>query len=196
VSRTTSHSRSTPAVFAALLLGTVVPASGQDAANPASPSAAKSSPSPTSAAGDTSQSAGDTATADGAAQTSNSAKPAPVCFKLTGRCVEPASKTAKGSAAGAQGAATKDAPTAAQRAATGKAKGPLNLSAPDVRSVVPADELSEPLPNDEQITEVQEAGTVSVKGDKELAEVPLGFGALWWALNHPSHAWRILLPVE
>jgi hypothetical protein len=76
------------------------------------------------------------------------------------------------------------------------AKRPLNLTAPDVRTVVSADELKEPLPSDEQITEVQEADTVSIKGEGVPADVPGGFGALWWALNHPSQAWRILAPAE
>jgi hypothetical protein len=61
---------------------------------------------------------------------------------------------------------------------------------------MPADQLKEPLPTSEQITEVQEAETVSVKGNPEVPDVPGGFGAIWWALNHPSQAWRILTPAE
>jgi hypothetical protein len=76
------------------------------------------------------------------------------------------------------------------------AKRPLNLTAPDVRTVVSADELKEPLPSEEQVTEVQEADTVAVKGNLDAPDVPGGFGALWWALNHPSQAWRILAPAE
>jgi hypothetical protein len=62
--------------------------------------------------------------------------------------------------------------------------------------VVSADELKEPLPSEEQVTEVQEADTVSVKGDPNAPDIAGGFGALWWALNHPSQAWRILAPAE
>jgi hypothetical protein len=111
-------------------------------------------------------------------------KPSTVCFQLTGRCVEPAkAPTTKGGTA----SASKDGTSA---------KRPLNLTAPDVRTVVSADELKEPLPSDTQITEVQEADTVSVKGNPDAPDVPGGFGALWWALNHPSQAWRILAPAE
>jgi hypothetical protein len=97
-------------------------------------------------------------------------KSPPVCFPLTGRCVE-------GSKAPAR---PRD----------------LNLTAPDVRTVVSADELKEPLPTNEQITEVQEDQTVSVKGEGVPTDVPGGLGAIWWAMNHPSQAWKILVPVE
>jgi hypothetical protein len=128
------------------------------------------------------QQAGDSAAAgarqaDGAGK---SGKQPPVCFKLTGRCVE-LSKTPAGKGTAKDGSA---------------AKQPLNLAAPDVRTVVSADELKEPLPSSEQVAEVQEDQTVSIKGEGVPADVPLGFGAIWWALNHPSQAWRIVTPVE
>jgi hypothetical protein len=107
-------------------------------------------------------------------------KPQPVCFQLTGRCVE----GAKASRANTH-SASKDG-SAAQR--------PLNLTAPDVRTVVSADELKEPLPSNEQVAEVQEADTVSVKSEGVPTDVPGGFGAIWWALNHPSQAWKIVVP--
>ena len=108
-----------------------------------------------------------------------------MCFKLTGRCVEGSKAHA------AQGGTT---PSAKDGTA---AKQPLNLTAPDVRTVVSADELKEPLPSNEQIAETQESQTVSVKGDAGVPpDVPVGFGAIWWALNHPSQAWRILAPYE
>jgi hypothetical protein len=113
-----------------------------------------------------------------------SGKPPAVCFKLTGRCVEQkkAPATKGGTAATQTGSA---------------AKRPLNLAAPDVRTVVPAEELKEPLPSNDQITEVQEPETVQVKTDQGVPpDVPGGFGALWWAVNHPSQAWRILTPAE
>ena len=105
-----------------------------------------------------------------------------MCFKLTGHCVDGA-KAPKTGAATAKPAAT--------------AKKPLNLTAPDVRTVVSEEELKEPLPTTDQITEVQEADTVSVKGDEGVPpDVPGGFGAIWWAMNHPSQAWRIFTPAE
>jgi hypothetical protein len=113
-----------------------------------------------------------------------SGKSSAVCFKLTGHCVE-----------GSKGPAAKG--TTASPAKDGSsAPRPLNLTAPDVRTVVSAAELKEPLPSDAQISEVQESETVSVKGESDAPDVPGGFGALWWALNHPSQAWRILAPAE
>jgi len=111
------------------------------------------------------------------------AKSPPVCFKLTGHCVEGSkAPAAKGGAASAP--------------KNGSKQPALNLTAPDVQTVVSADELKEPLPSNEQITEVQEADTVSIKGEGVPTDVPVGFGAIWWALNHPSQAWRIVTPYE
>jgi len=110
----------------------------------------------------------------------------PVCFKLTGHCVD--SSKAKGTQGTRSGGAT------AKSGAQGKK---LNLTAPDVSTVVPEQELKEPLPNESQITEVQEAQTVSVKTDEGVPpDVPQGLGAIWWAVVHPSQAWRILTPYE
>lgn len=112
-----------------------------------------------------------------------------MCFKLTGHCVD-ASKAAPGAKAGAGTAA------AAKGGAQTKGKK-LNLTAPDVRTVVPEQELKEPLPSENQITEVQESQTVSVKTDEGVPpDVPMGLGAIWWAVVHPSQAWRILTPAE
>ena len=167
---------------AAVAALTITVAQGQDATPTGAQSANQASPATSSSAPATPDKAAATGTPAGSsAGTTTSGKPAPICFKLTGRCVDPAK-----------------APTgkAGATAADGTAKRPLNLNAPDVRSVVPADELKAPLPTNDQIAETQEASTVSVKGDKALEEAPLGFGALWWALNHPSQAWRIFTPVE
>jgi hypothetical protein len=143
---------------------------GQDASPSPTPSANQSSPAATE------KSAADKTAAD---------KPPAVCFKLTGRCVEPGqAKTT---------AATKDPATPTAKDGNGKK---LNLSAPDVRTVVPAEELKEPLPSGDQVTEVQEENTVAVKSESEAPDVPGGFGAIWWALNHPSQAWRIVAPAE
>jgi hypothetical protein len=108
-----------------------------------------------------------------------------VCFKLTGHCVDSSKAAAKAGTAGST------------KAGSTTGKKPLNLTAPDVRTVVPESELKEPLPNTDQVTETQEADTVSVQGDQGVPpDVPGGFGAIWWAVNHPSQAWRILTPAE
>ncbi|MFX8680991.1 hypothetical protein ABTM69_20290, partial [Acinetobacter baumannii] len=77
------------------------------------------------------------------APTNSQQKPQPVCFKLTGRCVENTTKPAHPKSGSASGA----------KSGAGTQK-PLNLTAPDVRSVVPAEELKEPLPTNDQITEI------------------------------------------
>ena len=165
-------------VALSILAGALPAAYAQDA--PGSPPAATTSSTPAQtppadpgAAGAQSQSATGSDTAS---------KPqSQVCFKLTMRCVD--AKAAKGKS----GSASKDAPAAQQ---------PLNLSAPDIRTVVPPEELKEPLPSNEQVSEEQEADTVQVKGDSNAPNVPGGFGALWWAVNHPAQAWRIFTPAE
>ncbi len=161
------------------------PAAGQSATAPASvpsstASQAPSSPAPASAT--SSGTAPATASQPPAGQSTGS-KSDPVCFKLTGHCVDSSKAATKAGTAGA----TKP----------GAGKKPLNLAAPDVRTVVPESELKEPLPNTDQVTETQEADTVSVKTEQGVPpDVPGGFGAIWWAMNHPSQAWRILAPAE
>jgi hypothetical protein len=175
-------------MVAALLVAAIPAAYGQTATPPGGQSANPSSPAPGSGgANEGSQDAAGAQATTGTQATADadkSGKPPPVCFKLTGRCVElkkaPAAKNGTANA-------SKDGSSAKQ---------PLNLTAPDVRTVVSADELKEPLASNEQITEVQEDQTVAVKGEGVPADVPLGFGAIWWALNHPSQAWRIVAPVE
>lgn len=222
VSRTKRPAGSASAsLLAALLLAAVPAAHGQNATPAAGQSANPSSPAPSSGdankgaqagAADTqvaggTPAAGATQAADGPTQadgapqatggaasgtrqpsgSGKSGKPPAVCFQLTGRCVEgskpPAAKSGTASA-------SKDGSSAQARPPA------LNLTAPDVRTVVSADELKEPLPSNEQVTEVQEADTVSVKGEGIPTDVPVGFGAIWWALNHPSQAWRIVTPYE
>ena len=93
-----------------------------------------------------------------------------------------------------QGGCQEPAATKAKPSANGKK---LNLTAPDVSTVVPEQELKEPLPNTEQVTEVQESQTVSVKTNEGVPpDVPGGLGAIWWAVVHPSQAWRIVTPAE
>jgi hypothetical protein len=137
-----------------------------------------------------------TGTAPAEAQTKpeshDSAAP-PVCFKLTLHCV--------GGTASAKSAAQTTAPP---KGPAGTAKGvsepapnkPLNLAAPDVRTVVPADELNEPLPTEDQEADVQETETVQVKAAPEAPEVPSGLASIWWAVVHPTQAWRIFSPAQ
>jgi hypothetical protein len=104
-----------------------------------------------------------------------------VCFKLTGHCVDASKGAAKAGSTKAKGTNTH-----------GKK---LNLTAPDVSTVVSEQELKEPLQNPDQVTEVQESQTVSVKTDEGVPpDVPGGLGAIWWAVVHPSQAWRIVTP--
>ena len=179
------------AVAAAILAATPAahaqdaPAAGQSASAPASTpgssaSQAPSSPAPASA---TSSGTAPATAVEAPAGQSTGSKNEPVCFKLTGHCVDSSKAAAKAGTAGGA------------KAASGKK--PLNLTAPDVRTVVPESELKEPLPTTDQVTETQEADTVSVKTEQGVPpDVPGGFGAIWWAVNHPSQAWRILAPAE
>ena len=157
--------------------GTQAAAPSGDPAGGSSASGAQGAPSGT-------QTGAGAQTAGQPGDAARTGKPQPVCFQLTGRCVEgaKASKTKGGTHN-----ASKDG-SSAQR--------PLNLAAPDVRTVVSADELKEPLPSNEQVAEVQEADTVSVKSEGVPTDVPGGFGAIWWAVNHPSQAWKIVVPYE
>lgn len=172
------------AAVATGLLATLTAANAQEApaAAPQSPPAAStpssSTPPPTSA------SSSSTAPASAPNTQDPGGKSDPVCFKLTGHCVD-ASKTPK---AGAGAAATKSAKTNGKK---------LNLTAPDVSTVVSEQELKEPLQNPDQIQEVQESQTVSVKTNEGVPpDVPGGLGAIWWAVVHPSQAWRIVTPAE
>jgi len=168
------------AAVAAALVGTIPFAHGQDA--PAA-SPAPSSAAPASQAAPASSSTSGAAAASGQGSTGPT-KSDPVCFQLTGHCVD--STKAPGAKAGSATAKT---------AAGGKK--PLNLKAPDISTVVPEQELKEPLPNENQVTEVQEAQTVSVKTEEGVPpDVPGGLGAIWWAVVHPSQAWRIVTPAE
>jgi hypothetical protein len=144
------------------------PAVSQTPASAPAPSEATTTP---AASSNSSSSSADSSAAN---------KQEPVCFKLTGHCVDASKASAKSGAA---------------KAKTGAHGKKLNLTAPDVSTVVPEQELKEPLPNSEQVTEVQESQTVSVKTDEGVPpDVPQGLGAIWWAVVHPSQAWRIVTP--
>jgi len=167
--------------------GTPVASAGEDSARPAP--AADSSPSGTSTA---------------------SAGPPVVCFKFTLQCFGNNSSqqsdghssqraAASERTAGANASSnTKDSSsTRGETAASATAApGSLNLTPPDVRTIVSPQELQEPLPTQEQQAQESESATVEVQSDPDTPDVPGGFGALWWALRHPTQAWRIFTPVE
>jgi hypothetical protein len=71
----------------------------------------------------------------------------------------------------------------------------LDLTVPDIRTVMSAEELNAPLqdPND---VELMSPETVQVHGAHPSPFVPGGFEALWWGAMHPAQAWRILTPVQ
>ena len=165
-----AHAQQTPA-------GSQAPASSQAPVASQAPASAPASSTATPAPTGSSNSS--PAEASGGQASAN--KSEPVCFKLTGHCVDASKKSAKSGTA---------------KVKTGANGQKLNLTAPDVSTVVPEQELKEPLPNAEQVTEVQEAQTVAVKTEGVPTDVPQGLGAIWWAVVHPSQAWRIVTPYE
>ena len=166
-----AHAQQAPA-------GSQVPASSQAPVASKAPASAPASSTATPAPAASSSSS---SSADASSGQASANKSEPVCFKLTGHCVD----ASKGS--------TKSGTAKAKTGANGQK---LNLTAPDVSTVVPEQELKEPLPNAEQVTEVQEAQTVAVKTEGVPTDVPQGLGAIWWAVVHPSQAWRIVTPYE
>jgi hypothetical protein len=70
----------------------------------------------------------------------------------------------------------------------------LDLKAPDVHTVMSAEQIAAAIPNPDD-TEVVEPETVQVHGGTPPPYVPSGFAALYWAAMHPSEAWRIVAPV-
>jgi hypothetical protein len=182
VNRTIKDIDGFPGFLAAVatgLLATMAAAHGQEV--PAAPQNQNPSSAPASSTSSTKTPAPNSSSSSSEATADSGSKSDPVCFKLTGHCVD-ASK-----------APPKPAPTKTART-NGKK---LNLTAPDVSTVVPEQELKEPLQNQDQINEVQESQTVSVKTNEGVPpDVPGGLGAIWWAVVHPSQAWRIVAPAE
>jgi len=181
VNRTIKDIDGFPGFLAAVatgLLATMAAVHGQEA--PAAPQTPSSTPASSTPSSTTTPAPNSPSPSSSSATTTDSgSKPDPVCFKLTGHCVD----TSKGPP---KAGATKTAKTNGKK---------LNLTAPDVSTVVPEQELKEPLQNPDQVTEVQESQTVSVKTNEGVpADVPGGLGAIWWAVVHPSQAWRIVTP--
>jgi hypothetical protein len=73
----------------------------------------------------------------------------------------------------------------------------MDLHPPDVRKVFPLAELQKRLPDADDEREAQEAATVQVSTERvgPPPEVPIGILAPFWAIRHPTQAWRIFLPV-
>lgn len=98
-------------------------------------------------------------------------------------------------AAWADHTATATATVAVHSAVTVPLPHRLDLTMPDIRTVMSAEELSAPLqdPNDVELISPE---TVQVRGAHPAPYVPGGFEALWWGALHPGQAWRILTPVQ
>ena len=71
----------------------------------------------------------------------------------------------------------------------------LDLTPPDIRDVMSADEWSVPLPNPDE-SEFAGPNAVQVQVAAPPPYVPGGFEALWWGMLHPAQAWRILTPAQ
>jgi len=169
-----AHAQQAPA-------GSQAPSSSQAPVASQAPASAPASSTATPAPAASSSGSSSSSSADASGGQASANKSEPVCFKLTGHCVDASKGSAKSGTA---------------KAKTGANGKKLNLTAPDVSTVVPEQELKEPLPNAEQVTEVQEAQTVAVKAEGVPTDVPQGLGAIWWAVVHPSQAWRIVTPYE
>ena len=83
-------------------------------------------------------------------------------------------------------------PVAAVPAAAPAARRPLDLRAPDVRRLLPAEQWRYPLSDDDSVT--VESRRNAPPPDPQKREVPGGIVAPFWALRHPTKAWRILAP--
>lgn len=72
----------------------------------------------------------------------------------------------------------------------------MDLSAPDIRRIMPA-ESQTPLmeTGDDDATNVP-PDTVQVKSAKNTPDVPGGILSVFWAMWHPTQAWRIVAPVQ
>lgn len=105
--------------------------------------------------------------------TPTSSTPSVICFQSTVRCF------------------------AAVRAPGSTNTAAMDLHAPDVRKVFPIGELQKRLPDEEEQRDAQENTTVQVSTERELPPptAPVGILAPFWALRHPTQAWRIFMPL-
>lgn len=81
-------------------------------------------------------------------------------------------------------------PCAARDAAA--PRKPLDLRAPDIRRIVPAAALREPLPADGDDVTIESRR--NPPPDPAKQPVPGGLAAPAWAVRHPTQAWRIFAP--
>jgi hypothetical protein len=71
----------------------------------------------------------------------------------------------------------------------------LKLAPPDVKQVVPPQDLEGPMVDPD--APVEEAPEVQVSGAHAAPQVPDNqIAALWWGFTHPAQAWRIFTPVQ
>lgn len=161
------------ALAAAALVATAFPA---HAANPTRVAAKAAAAAKHSARSDAKKPAKSTpapASSNTAATAGTTAStPSVICFQSTVRCF-----------------AAVSSPGNAQTAA-------MDLHPPDVRKVFPLAELQKRLPDaDEQ--RAQEVTTVQVSTERlgPPPSVPIGILAPFWAIRHPTQAWRIFMPV-
>jgi hypothetical protein len=70
---------------------------------------------------------------------------------------------------------------------------PLDLRAPDIRTLVAEAELRRRLDEPYEQLELQEQ--VQVEGTRPETYLPIGIASLPWAVMHPTQAWRIFLPI-
>jgi hypothetical protein len=86
------------------------------------------------------------------------------------------------------------APAAAPATTDAPVHRSLDLTPPDIRKVMPSEQLEAPLADPDARPDDPE--TVQVKGATGTPEVPGGIASVFWALWHPTQAWRILAPVR
>jgi len=112
------------------------------------------------------------ATPTTSAPTANAA-PSVICFQSSVRCF------------------------AAVRAPGTPSTAAIDLHPPDLRKIFPASELEKRLPEPDEQLAAQEAATVEVSTERVAPppNVPVGILAPFWAIRHPTQAWRIFMPV-
>lgn len=121
-----------------------------------------------------------------------------VCFQLSLQCMGRAPvPTSPYATVSVQTTATPQPTRGGSRSSSDMGKGTrLKLQAPDVTHVVPQEELQQPLATPEQQEQQQDSQTVDVRGTTDAPQVPGGLASLWWAILHPSQAWRVVAPAQ
>ncbi len=96
----------------------------------------------------------------------------------------------------AQDSATpqRDTPPATATAPGAPARRDLDLAPPDIRRLLPESQWRSPLQLPEDEPEPED--TVQVRAVRRTPDIPGGIASVFWALAHPSEAWRILAPAQ